>query len=508
MDSMSYAAAIDQLHALGQELASVNPLAPRRKFDLAHMRTLSASLGDPQRSFPAILVAGTNGKGSTAATLASILSCAGYRTGLYTSPHLIRVNERFQFSVPTLPSEYSSTEFPASAGPSALMPIADEDFARQYFHVDPVARRLAETGALPHFPSFFEMLTAVAFLYFSERRADIVVLEVGLGGRLDATNIVDPLLSVITDVALDHQDYLGSSLAEIAWEKAGILRAGGTLVTLPQHPETNRVLGEVAAELGELRAVSAAAFMPSPADFVEHFQGPPSEDDLLRTVPRDDAEEDERADLLPWSHYRVAVEGGPLLVASPLRGQHQQRNVALAIASAVELRNRKGYKISNDAIERGIRETLWPGRLQILPLQDGSTLLLDVAHNPAGAWALRSALAQLTPSLPRTLLFSCLRDKNLAEMAQILFPLFDSTSGDRDRGADHIVLAPIDNPRAAAVEELLAAAYRLDIPAEASPHLAAAFARAREITPKGGLIVATGSVYLVGEVLRLAQELV
>lgn len=506
IQDMSYAAAIDQLYALGHELATADPLAPRRKFDLAHMRTLAAALGDPQRSFPSILIAGTNGKGSTAATLASILASAGYRTGLYTSPHLIRVNERFQFSVPILPSEYSSSEFPVSAGPSTLMPIADEEFARQYFRVDSTARRLVESGALPHFPSFFEMLTAVAFLYFSERRADIVVLEVGLGGRLDATNIVDPLLSVITDVALDHQDYLGSSIAEIAREKAGILRAKGTLITLPQHPDTNRVFGEVAAELPELRAVSAVPFMPSPVDFMDESSMLGEVDCRSQTLPLHESDKDAHTNLVPLSYYTLQVEGEPLLVASPLPGQHQQRNIALAIASAVELRNQKSYKITNEALQRGIRETLWPGRLQTILFADGPPLLLDVAHNPAGAWALRSALAQLPPTLPRTLLFSCLRDKDLGEMTQILFPLFDGTSGDRDRSGDHIFLAPIDNPRSAAVEDLLAAAERLGIPAHAAPHLAAAFAQAREITPKEGLIVATGSVYLVGEILRLAQE--
>lgn len=507
MYSMSYAAAIDQLYALGLELALADPLTPRRKFDLAHMRTLAASLGDPQRSFSSLLIAGTNGKGSTAATLAAILASAGYRTGLYTSPHLVRVNERFQISAPTLPTEYSSSDFPVSAGPSTLMPIADEEFARHYFHVNSAARGLVESGALPHFPSFFEVLTAVAFLYFSERRADVVVLEVGLGGRLDATNIVDPLLSIITDVALDHQDYLGSTIAEIAWEKAGILRAGGTLITLPQHPETNRILGEVAAELPGLRAVSAANFVPSPGDFVDGSPPHRPGEDSFRTV--DDGASGgagATAEILPERDYTVTVEGESLRVASPLRGQHQQRNVALAIAAALELRNHKGYKIANAAMDRGIRETFWPGRLQTVSLADGSRLLLDVAHNPAGAWTLRSALAQLPQSQPRTLLFSCLRDKDLAEMTQILFPLFDSTSGDKDRAGDHIVLAPIDNPRTAAVEHLLAAAQRLNVPAHASADVSAALARAREITPEGGLIVATGSVYLVGEILRLTED--
>src|ERR1700722_17697893 len=239
---MSYAEAIDHLYALGHELAPTTPTAPRRKFDLAHMRVLAAALGDPQRSFPSVLIAGTNGKGSTAATLASILTAAGYRTALYTSPHLVRVNERIQI---------------------AAVPIPDEDFARLYFRVDETARRLVEAGTLPHHPSFFEVLTAVAFLYFAAdgeddanieskedsaagraRRApvDIAILEVGLGGRLDATNIVDPLLSIITDIALDHQDYLGDTIAEITREKAGILRTNGTLITLPQHPEANQAI--------------------------------------------------------------------------------------------------------------------------------------------------------------------------------------------------------------------------------------------------------------------------
>src|SRR5271170_2227357 len=220
---MSYAAAVDHLYALGHELAPTPSSAPRRKFDLAHMRVLAAALGEPQATFPSVLIAGTNGKGSTAATLASILIAAGYRTGLYTSPHLVRVNERIQIDG---------------------VQISDEDFARLYFQVDEAARRLVESGDLPHPPSFFEVLTALSFLYFAGDRAnkngeadvnpvDIAILEVGLGGRLDATNIVDPLLSVITDIALDHQDYLGDTITEITREKAGILRLNGTLITPP-----------------------------------------------------------------------------------------------------------------------------------------------------------------------------------------------------------------------------------------------------------------------------------
>jgi dihydrofolate synthase / folylpolyglutamate synthase len=494
---MSYAAAVDHLYALGQELAPATPSTPRRKFDLAHMRVLAAALGDPQTTYPSILIAGTNGKGSTAATLASILTAAGYRTGLYTSPHLIRVNERIQIDGQQIP---------------------DEDFARLYFQVDEAARHLVESGDLPYPPSFFEVLTAVAFVYFAgenaahaeKNRVDIAILEVGLGGRLDATNIVDPVLSILTDIALDHQDYLGSTIAEITREKAGILRPNGILITLPQHPEANQAIGEAAASLN-LRAINAASYIPG------QTLGVP------KSIPAHDAgtSGSQAATPLPANHYSVTLDGEALEVNSPLPGHHQQRNIALAIAAASELRNvkgyknaeiapesnQRGYKISNANIETGIRNTQWPGRLELISLPDGPKLLLDVAHNPAGAWTLRAAIAQLPEAQPRTLLFSCLRDKDLNEMAQILFPLFDASSADSERSRDHIVFAPIDNPRAAQIDDLLAAAHALDIPAHAAPHLAAALAQARAVTPPDGLIIATGSVYLVGEVRRLAGEL-
>lgn len=483
---MSYAAAVDHLYALGQELAPSTSSAPRRKFELAHMRRLAAALGDPQAKFPSVLIAGTNGKGSTSATLAGILTAAGYRTALYTSPHLVRVNERIQIDGHQIP---------------------DEDFARLYFQVDETARRLVESGDLPHPPSFFEILTAVAFLYFAESNeaisapVDIAILEVGLGGRLDATNIVEPLLSIITDIALDHQDYLGNTITEITREKAGILRPNGTLITLPQHPEANQAIGEAAATLN-LRAISAANLIPPQT---------PGHAAVLAGTSRETRS-------LPPNHYIITLDNEPLEIDSPLPGHHQQRNIALAIAAAVELRNpnsyksqidpktsnHKSYNIPNAAIEAGIRNTQWPGRLELLTFPQGPQLLLDVAHNPAGAWTLRAAIAQLPEDRPRTLLFSCLSDKNLTEMSQILFPLFDSSA---DRPHDHIVFAPIDNPRASTVEDLLAAAHALDVPAHAAPHLAAALAQARAVTPPEGLIIATGSVYLVGEIRHLAGDL-
>jgi dihydrofolate synthase/folylpolyglutamate synthase len=209
--------------------------------------------------------------------------------------------------------------------------------------------------------------------------------------------------------------------------------------------------------------------------------------------------------LLGRNRYELSMDGEVVRVDSPLAGVHQQRNVALAIAAAIELRTNHGFVISNAAIEQGVKTTVWPGRLEWVASRTGhAPLLLDVAHNPAGAWTLRAALAQLPEAMPRTLIFSCLADKEVDEMAQILLPLFDSASGDPARRRDHVILAPIQNPRAATVEELLGAAHRLEVPAHAAPHLPGALAQAEAITPREGVIVATGSVYLVGELRELA----
>ena len=497
MERMDYPQATAHLYALAPELAPARPATadgspvPRRKFDLAHMRVLSAALGNPHLCVPSVLIAGTNGKGSTASTLASILTAAGYRTGLYTSPHLSRVNERIQLARPVLPSEYGSSETPGADGPLVLRVIPDEEFARLYTLVDETASRLVASGDLPQDPSYFERLTMLAFLYYAgadlpeaQPRADIAILEVGLGGRLDATNIVEPLISILTDIALDHQDYLGDTITAIAGEKCGILRQDGTVVTLAQHPEANQVIGLTAVRLN-VRGVDAAAYLP-PAQ-------------------RNGSERTEPVNGVLRNCYELvltdAVEPGVVQVDSPLAGSHQQRNLALAIASAVTLRNSFGYNITNANIEAGLRDTFWPGRLEFI----APNLLLDVAHNPAGAWSLRSAIAALPESQPRTLLFSCLRDKDLAEMTRILFPLFDS-SADADplRRQDHIVLAPIPNPRAASMTDLVAASQSAGVPALSAPDLPAALTLAQMVTPPGGIILATGSVYLVGELRQLA----
>src|ERR1700676_1664458 len=233
---MSYDSAVASMFALGHELAHT----PSNKFDLAHMRVLLNGMDHPEHAFPAVLIAGTNGKGSTAATLASILRASGLKTGLYTSPHLIRLNERIRINGEE---------------------ISDQDFARLHAEVDQVAQRLVDVRELPWHPSFFEMMTAIAFAYFARERVEIAVLEVGMGGRLDATNVVEPLISVIADISLDHQKFLGNTVGEIAREKVGIIRPGGAVVTLPQHPEANDVIGNTILDLGA-RGVSTVQYVP------------------------------------------------------------------------------------------------------------------------------------------------------------------------------------------------------------------------------------------------------
>ena len=443
---MSYQSAIDHLAAMAPELATQTGHT-RRKFSLDEVGILMTALGNPHRTFPSVLIAGTNGKGSTAATLAAILAASGLRTGLYTSPHLVRPNERIRID---------GAE------------ISDADFAELFFRVRSAGLKLVEDGKLAQLPSFFETLTAMAFLHFSEPAIEIAVLEVGMGGRLDATNIVDPLLSIITDISLDHMEWLGPTISDIAREKAGIMRRGGTLITLPQLPEANQVLGEVAASLSVL-GVSAVPYMPA-------------------TDP---------AHANQQTSYTIEVLGQPIQVDSPLRGAHQHRNIALAIAAAVELSISHGFPITAKSIAQGIRNTRWPARLERLLVQDPSThaatdWILDVAHNPAGAWALRAGLRDILANQPLgALVFSCLMDKPVNEMAQILFPLFEK-----------VIFAPISSTRATPMRDLLAAASSTGTPALAATsvaqaiELASEYAKAHPATP----VVVSGSVYLVGDV--------
>jgi dihydrofolate synthase/folylpolyglutamate synthase len=449
---MSYETAVARMFALGHELAQM----PSQKFDLAHVRVLLAALDHPERRFPSVLIAGTNGKGSTAATVASILRASGVKTGLYTSPHLVRINERIQVNGEE---------------------ISDDDFASLQGKVDKVAEELVALAELPWHPSFFEMMTAMAFEHFAREKVELAVLEVGMGGRLDATNVVEPLVSVITDISLDHQKFLGNTVGEIAREKVGIIRPGGTVVTLPQQPEANDVIGNTILELGA-RAVNAVPYVP-----------PVSPGSTQYLVPGA-----EQRDLV--YRYPLAVLGEEILVESPLVGRHQLRNVALAIAAAVELNQQGFVGITAESIERGVRETRWPGRFQMIAARPGwPEMVIDVAHNPAGAWALRSALSERYEDCPLIFVFGAMRDKAISEMAEILFPL-----------AEGVIATRPENPRAASPEEIQQAASRTGVEVEAVEDVKLALERARVLAGPGTVIIITGSIYLVGEVMSIGAE--
>jgi dihydrofolate synthase / folylpolyglutamate synthase len=439
------------MFALGHELSQT----PTHKFDLEHMRVLLRRMNHPERCFPSVLIAGTNGKGSTAATLASILRASGLKTGLYTSPHLVRINERIRVNGKT---------------------ISDSDFAELHCDVDQVAEMLIEEATLPWHPSFFEMMTAIAFGYFAREKVDLAVLEVGMGGRLDATNVVDPLVSVITDISLDHQKFLGDTVGEIAREKVGIIRTGRAVVTLPQQPEANDVIGNAILDRSA-RAVNAVPYVPPVSPASSQYLVPSTEEGSRRYIYR----------------YALQVLEEEILVETRLVGRHQLRNVALAIATAVELNEQGICAITAKSIERGIRETHWPGRFQVIAAHaEWPEMVIDVAHNPAGAWALRSALSEHYEDRPLIFVFGAMRDKAISEMAEILFPL-----------AERVIATRPDNPRAASPEEIRRAAARTGVDLEEMENVKSALDRARTLANPSSVLVVTGSIYLVGEVMSI-----
>lgn len=459
---MSYKTAVASMFALGHELANT----PSHKFDLEHMRALLRKMNHPESAFPSVLIAGTNGKGSTAATLASILRASGLKTGLYTSPHLVRINERIRVNG---------------------REISDGEFATTHGQIDEIASHLVDRRELPWHPSFFEMMTAIAFAHFAREKVDVAVLEVGMGGRLDATNVVEPVVSVIADISLDHQKFLGNTVGEIAREKVGIIRHGGVVVTLPQQPEANDVIGNTILDLDAV-GVSAVQYVPpvSPGSSDYLTGGKPGQ--LLTAEIGENSRRN-------FYRYPLQVMGTEILVETPLVGRHQLRNVALAIAAAEEL-GKKGFAgITPQSIEHGIRETQWPGRFQVLAAQPGRPeIVLDVAHNPAGAWALRSALSERYDDRPLIFVFAAMRDKAISEMTEILFPL-----------ATRVIATRPDNPRAASAEEIREAASRTATEVETIADVKTALDTALADATEKAVVVVTGSIYLVGEAMRLLE---
>jgi dihydrofolate synthase/folylpolyglutamate synthase len=407
------------------------------KLGLENVRALLTELGEPQKACPSVVVAGSNGKGSVCAMLARIATLEGCRVGLYTSPHLIDYEERFRI------------------GDS---PIPREDFRRILTFLRSRIESLLQTGRLAAHPTHFEILTCLAWLYFRQEKTDLAVMEVGMGGRFDAVNAADPILGVITTISLEHQAFLGTSLAEIAGEKAGIIKPGVPVVCGVEAPEAIAVIRDRAREAGApLRRVST------------------SRRPLRRIGNR------------PAAPYEFNYSGRVFLLKPSLPGDHQGRNAAAAAAAAVEL-GRIWKPLSRKSILAGVATTRWEGRLETAgrsPL-----VLLDGAHNPEGAGALREYIREaVTP--PAVLVFAAMRDKAVDRVAAILFPEFEK-----------IVLTGFPYHRAATPGELAAAAPGFQDRLLPEPDPARAFRLAVEAAGPGGTVVVCGSLFLVGEIKR------
>ena len=367
---MNYEAAVRYLLSLGRELAAPTQAAAA-KFDLENITILAERLGRPDRAYPSVHIAGTNGKGSTAAFLESILRRAGFRTGLNTSPHLEKINERIRVNGEE---------------------ISDEAFAEAFTRIQALNEELLAAGKLRAHPTYFECVTAMAFEYFARARVEFGVFEVGLGGRLDATNILTPVVSVITRVDFDHENFLGHSLAEIAAEKAGILKPSVPVVVAEQRPEALEVIRARARELGCPVIETTSAFRVE-KEWMENG----------------------------CSRARVAeVESGWSLELAPrLPGKFQIQNSLNAVAAARYLQKR-GYRVSDEAITQGVAEAVWPGRLE--RVQTEPDVYLDGAHNPSAARELADFLEQNLSGQKIWLVFGALRDKAVDEIAGVLLP--------------------------------------------------------------------------------------
>jgi len=433
---MNYESAVRYLLSLGRELGAPTQ-ATAAKFNLENITVLMERLGRPDRTYPIVHIAGTNGKGSTAAFLESILRAAGFRTGLNTSPHLERINERIRINGEE---------------------VSDQIFAETFTRVQEVIEELLAAGRLQAHPTYFECVTALAFEVFARERVEFAVVEVGLGGRLDATNIVRPQVSVITRIDFDHENYLGHSLEEIAREKAGIVKAGVPVATAPQLPEVREVLRGKARELD-------ATIVDTGEDF-----------DLQRELAEAGCAR---------ARARARAMGEAVRLAPGLPGRFQLENALNAVATA-RLLQARGYRITNQNIEQGIRSAEWPGRLE--RLQAGPDVYLDGAHNPGAARELAQFLEENFARRRVYLIFGAMRDKSVDEMTGILFPL-----------ASEVIFTQPGTPRAVSANQLadLAGhhAARYTVIRDAEEALESALAKARS----DDAVFVTGSLYLVGQ---------
>jgi len=433
---MNYEASVRALMALGRELAAPQQ-ARVQKFGLENTSILTAELGNPHRAIPCAHIAGTNGKGSTAAMLESILRIAGLRTGLYTSPHLERINERIRLNGE---------------------PISDEQFAAAWTRVHSSIESLIASGKLVSHPTFFECVTAMAFLVFAEQHLDFAIFEVGLGGRLDSTNIVIPAVAIITPIDFDHENFLGHSIEQIAAEKAGIIKPGIKVVTSVVRPEARAVIAKKCSEAGAQLIGVDEEWRLGSATAVEGL-------------------------------YRIVVTSrhsdSRLSLAPALPGQFQLRN-ALAAATAARVLADKGLQVADDAIERGIAAVQWPGRLE--RLSDNPAVYLDGTHNPAGARELLKFWKENFASHRIILVYGAMRDKAVDEIAGVLFP-----------HADLVVLTEPQQPRAISAELLSEMTADLARESIVMRNPREAFDHAIKSANPGDVVFATGSLYLVGD---------
>jgi dihydrofolate synthase/folylpolyglutamate synthase len=405
---MTYTEAIHFLYHLrwfGTNLGLENPFK------------LAALAGHPQQQLRFIHIAGTNGKGSTCAMLESIYRTAGRRVGLFTSPHLVSFAERIQVN---------------------RRLIRETDVVRLVEELQPFLK----TFPAAQHPTFFEVVTVMALRYFAEQQCDLVIWETGLGGRLDATNIVTPLATVITNVQLDHQQWLGDTLAQIAREKAGIIKPGVPVLTAADSAEALRVISDTAQQVGA---------------------------PLQRVTPSD-------TERPPLNSIRL-----------PLLGDHQRLNAALAVATVQALGQQ--MPITDESIRRGLETVQWAGRFHVVQSSADRTILLDGAHNPAGAETLKATLAQHFPGIRPALVLGLLRDKDCLAICRVLAPV-----------ADRLFLAPVDSERTASPQGLAELCRKENVSGKviACPSLA----EAMQQTENCPLVVVTGSLHFIGQAME------
>ena len=436
---MTYEESVRYLLSLGRELASPRQ-ASATKFDLDGITTLCEHLGQPQRAFESVHVAGTNGKGSTAAMIDSILRASGLRAGLYTSPHLERINERVRLDG---------------------REISDADFAATFTRLQAAVEELLAAGRLAAHPTFFECMTALAFEYFAKAGAEFAVCEVGMGGRLDATNILVPEVAVITQIDLDHENYLGHSIEEIARENAGIVKPGARVVSAAEHLIARVVIRRRVAEQGAFLVEIENAFRLE--DVTSHNGC--------------------------FSFTAIDTDSGARIpVALPLAGRFQVRNALTAIAAARMLADR-GAPVDDGAIARGIATTRWPGRLE--RISERPEIYVDGTHNPAGAREIAVFWDAFLPGRNIFLIYGAVRDKAVDEIAGLLFPRASAvivTAPAQSRAISAPVLAEMTGHHARRVEVISNPDQALE--------------RALELASPEDVIFITGSLYLVGDLRR------